>query len=494
MKKKLLSLLLVAALLMTALLVGCTPANTEDTLANDPTNTEPPVDTRPPVNSDFLVGFGEGNITPYDMSVPLMGYGDSELRMSTGYTSKLFSHALAVRDKNGNTAIMISVDSAALTTDFCSFVQQSVSGKTGVPAKNIILSAIHQHSTPDYANVGYGDAGAYATMMKKNTVQAAVDAVKDLSPAEIYINTAEAENLIFVRNYVCEDGSFKGPNYPSNSPVKDHESVADVTMQFVKFVRGEDKKDILVTNFQGHPLMGSSASSKDAHADFVGVYRDYVQDELDVHCMYFSGAGGNLTPTSEIASENISKNMYDHGAKLGEYAVKAEGGYTKVNAGDVKVAVSIKKYNTDKSQEHLVDVATEFMKIWNSQGQSAAYTALTQNPDKYPGIRSIYHGKYVIIKHELPTTRNMTLYAISCGDIAFTGTPCELYDQIGDLIKTDSPAKMTIVTTQTNGCDGYIPSALGYQNGGYSVDITRYAAGTGEQIAADLVKMLENAK
>lgn len=489
MKKLLLAFLaMLLVLSLTAAMVGCTPAAPGDTQANvTEGNTEPPAETRPPVDSDFLVGFGAGDLTPYDMSVPLMGYGESQLRMSKGYTTKLYAHALAVRDKNGNTAIMISVDSAALTTTFCNAVQSRIENKTGVPAKNIILSAIHQHSTPDYANGGYGDATKYNQMMMKNTTQAAVDAIADLSPAEIYITSTEAENLTFVRNYVCEDGSFKGPNYPSSSPVKDHESVADVTLQLLKFVRGGDKKDIIVSNFQSHPLMGSSGSSLEAHADYVGPYRDYVEDELDVHCMYFSGAAGNLTPVSEIARENVSRNMWDHGEKLGKYAVDAESTYTKVNSGDVKVAVSVKNYNTDKSQEHLYDTAVQFMKVWNEKGQNAAQAALKD----YPGLRSIYHGKYVVIKHDLPSTRMMTLYAISFGDVAFTGTPCELYDQIGDQIKSESPAKMTIVTTQTNGCDGYIPSALGYQNGGYSVDITRYAAGTGEQIASDLVKMIQ---
>ena len=47
------------------------------------------------------------------------------------------------------------------------------------------------------------------------------------------------------------------------------------------------------------------------------------------------------------------------------------------------------------------------------------------------------------------------------------------------------------VTTMTNGQEGYIPSALGYKNGGYSTDITRFAPGTGEELVADYLEILQ---
>ena len=49
---------------------------------------------------------------------------------------------------------------------------------------------------------------------------------------------------------------------------------------------------------------------------------------------------------------------------------------------------------------------------------------------------------------------------------------------------------MTIVTTQANGANGYIPSRLGYTNGGYSTDMTKFVAGTGEQLVGDYLRLL----
>lgn len=40
----------------------------------------------------------------------------------------------------------------------------------------------------------------------------------------------------------------------------------------------------------------------------------------------------------------------------------------------------------------------------------------------------------------------------------------------------------------------HIPSALAYENGGYSTDITHYAAGTGERLVANFLEMLKDLK
>ena len=452
--------------------------------------------TEPPTKGEFLVGFGEVDITPKE-SVPLLGYGTSTDRWSDGVLSNLYAHCLAVRDEDGNTALMISVDGAATPGDKAAPMVQA---KTGVPLSNIIISASHQHSTPDYAASAGEAAARYYTQVTEGIVGAAENAIKDLAPAEMYIASTETKNLTFVRNYILSDGTFYGDNYGTMGPgvtIVDHESEADNTLQLLKFVRTGDKKNIVVANFQGHPHIGNRydtavglANRSKVHADAVGVFRDELSAKLDCNVMYFSGAGGNLNMFSRIIKENKYTTMESHGKKLADYAYKAEDSYVKVNTGKVQGLTVTKTYNTDKSQEHLYPRAVEFMKIWNSQGQSAAQAALKD----FPEFHSVYHGKYVVVKHELPATRDMNIYAISFGDVGFTGAPCEMFDENGEQIKSGSPFKMTIVSTMANGADGYVPSQRGFTNGGYSTDITRYGPGTGEQLAGDLVSLLTQMK
>ena len=491
MRKPVRSRIFVMAILVLSTILSlccCTAGDSTTTTASTVETLLETLGTDPGIDSNFLAGFGEGDITPTE-SVPLQGYGDSGIRMSTGVLTSLYSHCLAVQDETGNIALMISVDSAAVGETNCNIIRSQIAGKTGVSMNNIIISSSHQHSSPDHSNSSVESSGRYCTLLIQSTVQAAVDAVADLSPAEVYFSSIETENMNFVRNYICNDGTYCGDNYGSSaSGIKDHESVADATLQLLKFVRDSDKKDIVVANFQGHPHMGNVGDNYyKAHSDMVGVFRDVLSTVTGDHVMYFSGAGGNINMTSRIYGENISKDMWEHGERLAEYALEAEENYTKVETGLVRAKVATKGYRTDKSQEALYERAVEFMKIWNSQGQKAAQAAIKD----YPEFHSIYHAKYVVVKHNLSATRMMTLYAISFGDVAFVGAPFEMFDTNGDEIKSGSPYKVTFITTMTNGSDGYVPSQLGYDNGGYSTDITRYASGTGEQIAQDFIGMLE---
>ena len=55
------------------------------------------------------VGYGKVNITP-DMSLPLSGYGNTEKRMSDGFTDYLYATCFAVTDPDGNTAILFGIE------------------------------------------------------------------------------------------------------------------------------------------------------------------------------------------------------------------------------------------------------------------------------------------------------------------------------------------------------------------------------------------------
>ena len=49
---------------------------------------------------------------------------------------------------------------------------------------------------------------------------------------------------------------------------------------------------------------------------------------------------------------------------------------------------------------------------------------------------------------------------------------------------------MTFVCTLGNGHLGYVPSKLNFENGGYSVDISYLAPGSGERLVGDYLQLL----
>ena len=89
----------------------------------------------------------------------------------------------------------------------------------------------------------------------------------------------------------------------------------------------------------------------------------------------------------------------------------------------------------------------------------------------------------------------MILNAVSIGDdLAFVTFPGEMYDSISVRMEENSPFKTTLMLGYCHHHIGYLPSAVAYKYTSYETDITRFQAGTGEEVADTYVKMLKELK
>ena len=493
--KKLISLLL--ALVMVLSLCACGGQDTPTTTGGDSvadTTTGAAVDEMPKV---FMAGFGKADITPEEFGVPMQGYGNGRTRLSNGLYSYIYSVALAVRDADGNTAIIISVDNAAVGETYCKQVAEKIEQESGVPASNVLLTAIHQHSTPAYDVVDIPTSNRYSVLFVDRIVESALDALDDLAPAEMYTATATADAISFVRHYLCKDGSYAGDNYGTiASGIVRHESEADNDLQMVKFVRegqktvkGKDAENILFCNFQGHPHSGTSSGDTNISADVPGVFRDEVEAATDCRVMYVSGAQGNLNMKSAVEEENKYGTYKERGKSLANTAIKAlkDDAFTKVETGKVGISNLVFEGKTDHTMDHLVQEATAIADVW----QRTLNSGEAMKKGTSGEIHSVYHAEAIISKAKEGPTKTMPVLAISFGDVAICGGPYEMFDTNGMEIKAGSPFKMTFIANMVNGTQGYIPSAMSYKNGCYSADITRYAPGSGEELRDTFLNMLK---
>ena len=488
--KKLLALFLVC--IMALSLVACggdaEPATTTEPAASTPDATDPAA------SGATQVGFGSGNITP-DWPVSLMGYGNEATRISTGKKTDIYILCVAFTDAEGETILVMSLDSGSGGGE--KYVRPAVSEATGIPTDHILVSSIHQHSTPTFTQ-------KYVNLLEQKSVEAAQQALDDRAPAKMYINKVETVAMSFVRNYIANDpaGSIVGDNYNDSIGAqygyKCHESEADNEMRLIKFER-EGKRDIIMVNFQAHPHMGAGSADTNVHGDWPAVMRDLVSEKLDADCIYFSGAGGNMNSTSRISEENISTDFKDHGRRAANYISKAEKTYVEAELGDVKVMSQTNAYENDHSMDHLGAIATELhnMRATNFEAAKAAV-------NNYPEIHSIYHASSIVDKIKAGPTRELTIGAFAIGDVVFTYHPYEMFDTNGMELRNgtvgnenylpeeqlENPYEMTFICTIANGHLGYVPSQLGYDNGGYSTDIAYLAPGSGERLVGDYLQIL----
>lgn len=102
------------------------------------------------------------------------------------------------------------------------------------------------------------------------------------------------------------------------------------------------------------------------------------------------------------------------------------------------------------------------------------------------GVRNRYERIY----EDNNPTGEFEITAYNLGGIGFVAAPYEMFQMNGQQIRNQDSFGVTVIATQANGANGYIPTADAYVNGGYSTDTTIYAPGTGEALVTTYVEML----
>ena len=434
---------------------------------------------------ELKIGFGRSDITPLE-PVPLAGYGNAMSRISQEIDYRLFGTCLAFSDGENEPVLVYHTDLCGPPyVLFKTWLLPPIAEATGVPADRILVSCTHNHSGPAL-DEAEKDARIlrYKPFLTERMIEAAKEALADLTPAQLQTGSIQTKGLNHVRRYVLEDGTFAGDNYGhfKLSPIAGHESEPDRELQLIKIQR-TGKKDIILANFQMHPHRNGGSKRYVMSADIIGAFREEMEKD-GILFAYFTGGSGNVNGHSRIPEENVTPDFIAHGKALAEYArqvVFAPAKAGSVDFRNIKVTVPV-----NHSKDHLVPVCREIQEQWYKTFTHADYRHIS---DPH-GISNIYHAEAIIMKSEMPETLVLNTWALAIGDVAFVAVPYEMFDTNGKQIKEGSPFQRTFVLTCTNERYAYIPSALGFQNGGYSADLCRFAPGTGELIAENFIQNL----
>lgn len=435
---------------------------------------------------ELKIGFGRTDITPLE-PVPLAGYGNAKDRISQQIDYRLFGTCLAFADGKNEPVLVYHTDLCGPPyVLFKTWLLPPIAEATGVSADRILVSCTHNHSGPalDEA-IDDERIRRYQPLLIEKMTEAAKLALADLASATLETGSVQTKGLNHVRRYVLEDGTFAGDNYGDfkRSPIAGHESEADRQLQLIK-VKREGKRDIILANFQMHPHRNGGSKRYVMSADIVGAFREEIEKD-GVLFAYFTGGSGNVNGHSRIEEENITKDFVAHGKALADYARQVE--YTAVKTGEVKFRKIEVTVPVNHSKDHLVPICRQIQKQWYTTFKHADYRPISEPH----GISNIHHAEAIIFKSEMSQTLQLPTWALSIGDVAFVAVPYEMFDTNGKQIKEGSPFPRTFVLTCTNERFAYIPSALGFKNGGYSADLCRFAPGTGEIIAESFINNLK---
>lgn len=477
--KRCISVLLLIVLVVG--LVGCTKESEQQAQAGEPT--------------EFSVGYCRVNITPEER-VALGGYSNPAFRTLENILDDMYATAVAFSDGLGNTVIMINTDLLRSYQNYNPETAARIEEATGVPAEQVIITCNHSHSVPDLS-YDAPETERYRNMVYDRIVQAAIDAMADRKPAALYTGSIEAEGLNFVRHYWAEN-IYTGERVmitdnfgdATNTKYVGHAAEADPTLHMIRIVR-EGCKDILFVNWRAHPHWTGGSTVYDLSSDFVGPFRDALEEMSGADVVYFQGAAGNINEKSRINEENKSTDYHAHGYYLAEYAYECyQNNLTEADSGEIKfIHVDYMGTIREKPDYALVVKAKEVSAIFSQTGSSAQ----ALNGVDRSLIHSVYHAS-ALTGHYTRTAEagKINMNAVSIGDaIGFVTYPGEAYDTIAANVEAQSPFDFTVFLGYAQEHIGYLPNELAWEYGSYEVDITRFAKGVDKDVEAQYLTMLE---
>ena len=437
--------------------------------------------------AEFTVGYGRVDITPTEMGLPMAGYGQSHKRLHTKVLDSLYVSAVAITGTNGETIILMCVDLIDSTQH--DVIRKRIESELGIPYDNVMLASTHTHSAPDQL---YDANAKFVSQYHNHAFNAAKMALEDRSPATISIGRTETDRLNFVRHYIMNDGTYGGDNFGDySSGIAGHAEENDPGLQVIKFTRpAEDKKDIVMVNWQGHPTLTGSLTTYDMSADVVGAARMQFEYQTKAHFIYFLGASGNQNVKSYIASENRTLDYQEFGKFLTEHIMEAMTDMTPVNTGEVKVLHQDQMCDINRQMEDRLEDAIRIRDYYNETDRDTGNILAREL-----GFSSIYHASGVITRSNIKEDQlpiKLGIYVF--GDISFAAAPYEMFAAHGVKIKEGTPYAMTFVSSCTNGANGYLPTEFAFQFGCYESHITRFTGDTGTKCAETFISMMESMK
>lgn len=473
--KRILSL--TACLLILVSLIAC---HADKDTQNTETTPEQTVQSVP--GEGFRVGFGRACITPRE-KLPLGGFGNSTARVMEDVLDEIYVDCIALTDAEDQTMLLMLVDMQRIADEVIAQLRQSVTDATGIPGDRIIISCSHTHSIPDLTLSNHEGIARYKELMLRQFAQAAESALADSLPATLSAGVIETDQLSFVRHYysVADDGTknYFGDNFGTAvlDETTQHVTEGMESMRVVKFDR-EGGKSVVLCSFQAHPHLTGGSSLKDLSSDYVGPFREAVEWQLDVHCSFIQGTGGNLNENSKILSENMGTDVThrQYGNRLAEYCISCiENNMKPMDTGLIQLRVTPFEAKVDHSDDSRLYSAKEVIAFHQISGSNAA----TREYAAQYGISSFYHASAIQLRAGMPETVTIELATFAIGDsLGFYVAPGELFAETGLEMEARSPFPMTIAVCLADGDWKYFAYGPCAEYNSYESDYRRFVPDT----------------
>jgi len=436
-------------------LVSCdTPEGNETDIKTEAPETEAPNAFE---DEALYVGYGRECITPYDESGNLKtGYyltGYAEARDAKSVLADMYLSCTAVKDKDGDIALIYTLDLHSMTVEFAKMLQREVNKALDIPEENMIFNVTHTHAVPT--------ANQLSDTITAAAISAGKTAIDDLSlVTELYAGNITVDNMNFIRRYITDE---------NGKPIA-HIAENDPEMPVVRFVREGDKKDIILCNWAAHCDTVITGSPNAISSDYVGYFRKRLEENLDAHVSFHLGASGDVNPNSRLEGEPQEVSTVLYGRTLAGFVEDNLSTLKRCEIkSDVKSSIKETLVYFDKSEPaELGEKAEEVHRLYVNAGNIVT-EEVNDLMNQY-GFKDIYDAAYTYSRYKAGVRERMNVGALSIGNIVFAIAPYEMFTINGVRVKASADEfDLAFMCAYSNGMIGYIASEEAFEYDIYEV-------------------------
>lgn len=261
-------------------------------------------------DAEWLIGMASVKITP-DKPMELAGYAN-RVALFTGVTSDLHAKALALQDKDGHRALLITADILGFPRKVTDEVCAEITKRTGLPREAMLLNGSHTHAGPvmtsrisiDTSDETWARVNAYTAVFHRKVVDMALKAMDDMQPAKLSWGTGVAK-FVMNRRQLTADGIILGSN---------PRGLADRSVPVLRIDRPNGELRGVLFGAACH-CTTQGGDNLLVDAEWAGYAQRHIEESFPgVQAMFMAGCGGDANPfmrgTLDLARQ--------HGADLGD--------------------------------------------------------------------------------------------------------------------------------------------------------------------------------
>ena len=290
--------------------------------------------------AQLRVGLAEEDITPPD-GFPMAGYYHE--RLADGALDPLKARAIVFRGTREEAALVVC-DLIGISADLCRAVRTRASEKTGIPPSNIVISATHSHTAPDYTGEFYRYLGGakqdparakYIEKLIHGPVEAIARAQAAAGPAVLEAGAARQETPVsFNRRFVMRDGSVRTWMNFENPDVVRAAGPIDPEIGLVVVRSPDGKPRGIVSNFALHlDTVGGVKWSADYPFFIERTLRQALGPELT--SIFATGCCGDINHSDPRRRERNKSDFI--GDSIGKSVLAGLDGLKRLEAADLTV-------------------------------------------------------------------------------------------------------------------------------------------------------------